>query len=491
MKNYLFALICLCLMSNVTMAQHIAFKKLYSTTGPSNQGSGIIQQANGDYIISGIRSVPYTTGQYLANIYLMRINSVGDAVWTKEIGTNTDRELAYGMTQLPNGNIIITGSINLPPSGLSDALIVCTDSNGNLIWQKRYGGSMTDQATSAVFDGKDIIVSGITESYGAGDADAWLLKLNTAGDTIWTKTYGGTAFDDAWGVVAAHGAYYITGGTYSFADGLYDDAWVVKIDTAGNKLWHKAYGEKDRVDWAWSIAPVTTSGAVTGFVLTGIKDTEENQPGNARGDMHFVKIDTSGAVVWDKSIGGTGGANWRREGYDLKQMPDEGFVICGYKLEPSVQSQQMYVVRTDKNGVVLWDTAFGTSDSNYYANAITVTNDGGWAITGSVFHTAQQIRYIYVTKFNPGGVNIEDVVSDADVVVYPNPTYGAMHIRANGNINIDRVAISGIDGKLIDVYSNERAGAAHITIGTQPQGVYLLEISTNKGVVRKKIVSIR
>lgn len=488
MKNFLLLSVLL-LSANWVFAQHVVFRKTYSVTGPTNQGSAIIQQANGDFIVCGMRSAPAGGGQSIANIYLFRIDGNGDTVWTKEIGTASDRELAYGMTQLPNGNLVIAGSINIPPAGLPNALILCTDISGNVIWQKEYGGNGSDHASDVKFDGEHIIVCGRTDSYGAGNADAWLLKLNVSGDTLWTKTFGGAAFDDSWGIVVAHNQYLFTGGTYSFADGLFDDAWVVKTDTSGVLIWRKTYGMKDKVDWAWNISPVTTGGIVDGFVFTGVKNTGEAQPASTQGDLHLVKIDTAGIVVWDKSIPGT---PWRREGFDVQQLPDGGFIICGYKLEPAVQSQQMYIVRTNSSGVVIWDTAYGILDSNYASYALTVTHDGGWAITGAVFNPMLQTRYFCVTRFSPNPQNIEVVADgEANLLIYPNPVHnGRINIKTSTGSKINRVRIRALDGKLLSEHLPETYDTS-ITLNEEIIGMFIIEVFTGDEIVRRKMISMK
>ncbi|MEZ5015957.1 MAG: T9SS type A sorting domain-containing protein [Flavipsychrobacter sp.] len=486
MKQILSTIVLLiCCVADIA-AQQIDFQKTYSSTGPSNQGSSIIEQANGDFIICGVRSVPTSSSQYIGSIFLFRIKSNGDTIWTKEIGTFNDRELGFGMTQLPNNNLVLVGSINTPPNAATtDALIVYTDINGNTIWQKRYGGNALDYATDVAYDGSNIIVCGRTESYGAGDSDAWLLKLNLSGDTLWTKTFGGAAFDDAQTIIAVNNEYVITGGTYSFAAGQYDDAWVIKLDSSGKQLWRKTYGLADRVDWAWTITPDINNGSVVGYVFVGVKNTEEAQPGNARGDLHFVKIDLSGNVVWDKTIQGT---PWRREGYSVKQLSDRGFIISGYKLDPTAQSQQMYVLKTDNAGDVVWDTAYGNIDSSYQALDIVATNDGGWAITGAVFKPGQPIRYIFVTKYsnNPTGIAFSSL-NNSDWEVYPNPsTDGLVHVRF-ANAEVQKLRLLSIDGSTIKEYEASYLSKNNVDFSIKVKGLYILEVATNKGVVRRMV----
>ncbi len=486
MKRYVLFILAVCFTFTLANAQALTFKKLYSTNGPSNQGSSIIEQSNGDLIVCGIRSVPIGT-QYIASIILFRINNSGDTLWTKEIGTSTDRELAYNMIQLPNGNLVITGSVNQPPTGDPDALIVCTDNSGNVIWQKKYGGPQNDVATNAIYDGSHIIVCGRTESFGAGNADAWLLKLNTSGDTVWTKTYGGNEFDDAWSIQVTDNHYYFTGGTYSFANGQFDDAWVVKTDTAGKEIWHKEYGVANRVDWAWEMCPVLTNGIVNGFALTGVKNTEETQPGSAQGSLLFIKIDTAGNILWDKSISASGTQQWRREGYNVNQLANGGFVISGYKLEPTVQSQQLYVVTTDASGNIISDTAFGTSDSSYTANGMALTTDGGWAITGSVFTPGQQIRYIYVTRFKPVNATVNTLINSADVMIFPNPAGREVTVSVPANVQLETVLLYSVDGKLCGTYN--QIGGSEVKLDIMQTGIFILEIHTNKGVVKSKVLA--
>lgn len=488
MKNVIIAIICLFFVAQDSNAQSVRFQKLYSTTGPSNQGRSIIEQSNGDFIVSGIRSVPMSGGQFVANIYLMRIDNTGDTVWTKEIGTPTDREQAYDMIQLPNGNLLMVGSTNIPPSGASNAILVYTDISGNIIWQKEYGGSDNDYATSAVFDGQNLVVCGITSSYGAGSNDAWLLKLNLSGDTLWTKTYGGAMVDDAWSVIYDNDQYLFTGGTYSYADGQFDDAWIIKTDTSGNMIWRKTYGVKDRVDWAWQIIVTKNSGITDGYAITGVKDTEENQPGNAQGDLHFVRVDTAGNVLWDKSIAGT---PWRREGFNIAQFSNGSFLLSGYKLDFASQSQQLYIVKTDNAGTVIWDTSYGQADSNYYVNGMTITNDGGWAVTGAVFHPSQPVRYVYVTKFNSGGVDVNSISSPLnDIAIYPNPVSGGkLYVKCPSSINVSKIEVYTVDGKLIKGYNSAVGRLTEIDISSL-HGSLMISIYTDKGVYTQKVLHL-
>lgn len=480
-----FTAILILLSSYFASAQHLEFQKLYSTTGPTNQGSEIIEEANGDLIFCGVRSVPVGPGQYIANIILVKTDSNGDTLWTKELGTTTDRELSLAMVQLHDYDLVIVGSINVPPDATTmDALVIRCDVAGNVKWQKRYGGNMQDYATGIAIDGLNLIISGITYSYGSGNSDAWILKLDDNGDTVWTRTYGGVEADEAWDVAVVNGEYYVTGGTYSFSNGQYNDAWLIKLDNNGNKLWQKIYGVKDKVDLALALEPAMKNSVTDGLVFAGVTNTEETQPNNSFGDLFFVKVDTAGNVVWDKSIKGT---PYRREGLDIKQLADESFVIAGFLLEPSVQSQQLYVIKTDNAGVVMWDTAYGTNDSSYIVSGIGITQDGGWAVTGAVFTPNQPIRYIFVAKFLPFGNGVVNIsCNEPDIKLYPNPAHRHFTVKTGSDIEVHKIRIVNIDGRV--VYKDENVADRNVDVSALPAGYYIVELDTGKGIQQQKLV---
>ena len=122
--------------------------------------------------------------------------------------------------------------------GNSDFWILKLDSNGNTNWTKTFGGTSSDQANSIqqTSDG-GYIVAGTTQSLGAGSSDFWILKLDTNGDTNWTKTFGGSDWDTANSVQqTSDGGYIVAGTTRSFGAGDYD-FWILKLDTNGNMVW--------------------------------------------------------------------------------------------------------------------------------------------------------------------------------------------------------------------------------------------------------------
>ncbi len=466
-------------------AQHRQFQKLYSTTGPTNQGVAVIEQGNGDIIMCGVRSVPIGSGQYIANILLVRTDKHGDTIWTKELGTQSDRELSLAMEQLPGSDLIIVGSINVPPNAATmDALVIRCDTSGSVIWQKQYGGPFQDYATGVAIDNSHIVVCGVTSPDTSANTDVWLLKLDMNGDTLWTRSFGDTVLDEATDIATVNGEYYISGSTYLYTgNGPHLDSRLLKIDANGNELWSRTYGVTDRLDIARSIEPAIYNGVVDGLVFTGITNVEYTQSGVLYGDLQLVKIDTSGNVIWSKPINGS---PYRREGTDIKQLSNEDFIITGFELNATIQSQELYVAKVSNTGTLIWDTAYSTFDSSYASFSVGVCQDGGWLVTGAVFTPSQPVRYVFLAKFLPHNLNVQSVPDNIyNVDIYPNPTQSHFTVKTDLDIDGNKLRLINIDGKV--VYEAIYTSGNMINVTAIPKGHYIVELRTTSGIIREKL----
>jgi len=184
-------------------------------------------------------------------------------------------------------------------------------------WNRTYGGTDDDQAFSVrqTSDG-GYIIAGLTYSFGAGSCDAWLVKTDTSGNMVWNKAYGGTSWDDAKSVVqTSDGGYIIAGYTYSFGAGG-GDFWLVKTDSNGEMVWNKTYGGTDD-DYAYSVQQTIDAG----YIIAGLTESF----GAGWEDFWLVKTDSNGEMVWNKTYGGTGN-DWA---FSVQQTSDGGYVIAG------------------------------------------------------------------------------------------------------------------------------------------------------------------
>ncbi|MEO0156491.1 MAG: T9SS type A sorting domain-containing protein, partial [candidate division WOR-3 bacterium] len=262
------------------------------------------------------------------------IDSLGNIVWTKTYGGDgNDWLLSSESIKKTNDNgYIIVGTTISFGTGARDIYLIKTDSIGNIQWTKTFGGTEFDDgwAVQQTTDG-GYIIAGMTNSFGAGNTDAYLIKTDAIGDTIWTRTYGGSNWDDARAVLqTSDGGYIFTGHTESFGYGC--DFYVVKTNSAGDTLWTKSY--HPNIGGAEGNAIQNTSDS--GYIIAGYTTTPTNE-----GDIFLIKIDSLGTLLWNKTVGGL----WEEDAYSIKQTGDSGYIIVGMTLPYGAENFDLYLVK--------------------------------------------------------------------------------------------------------------------------------------------------
>jgi hypothetical protein len=363
-------------------------------------------------------------------------------------GATVDTIYPYVM-QTSDGGFLITGDTSSYGAGSNDAYLVKTDANGNMLWNRTYGGPLNESAC-VVWPTNDggYALACITNSYGAGGHDAWLLKTDANGNLQWNKTYGGTGEDMAWIVLqTADGGYLLGGSTASFGAGSHD-AWLIKTDANGNMLWNKTYGAagSDDVgtlmptaDGGYLLVCYTTSfggykgwlfktdsagnlqwnktyglGAVSWFDLGtqtadgGYAFTGVTYP-TAKRDAWLVKTDASGNMLWNKTYGGAGDD----QGFCVMQMDDGGYLIQGMTSSFGAGGVDGWLFKTDSSGNMLWNKTYGGAGTEF-VDCIIRTSDGGYVMGG------------YTDSFGAGSTDLWLFKVDESFMIPEGLTIGAM-----------------------------------------------------------------
>ncbi|MEO0049802.1 MAG: T9SS type A sorting domain-containing protein, partial [candidate division WOR-3 bacterium] len=227
----------------------------------------------------------FGAGSY--DVYLIKTDTNGDTIWARTYG-GTDYEFGYSVQQTADGGYIITG--NSGPLHIYDVYLVKTDANGDTIWTRTYGGTEDDEAFSVqqTFDG-GYIIAGWTYSFSTGDsADVYLVKTDSFGDTVWTRTYGGAEDDDARSVQqTTDGGYIVAGWTYSFSTGDSADVYLIKTDANGDTIWTRTYGGEKNV-CGYGVQQTADGG----YIIAG----KIIQTGGRYWDVYLIKTDSLGIV---------------------------------------------------------------------------------------------------------------------------------------------------------------------------------------------------
>jgi hypothetical protein len=420
------------------------------------------QTSDGGYIVAGeTRSF----GAGYRDIFLIKTDASGNLQWAKTYG-GTYWDVAYSVQQTSDGGYIVAGYTESFGAGYGDIFLIKTDANGNVQWAKTYGGTYGDKAYSVqqTSDG-GYIVAGYTDSFGAGYADAFLIKTYANGNVIWAKTYGGTGYDKASYVQqTSDGGYIVAGYTGSFGAG-YIDVFLVKTDANGNIMWAKTYGVTD-IDGAFSVQQTSDGG----YIVAGITHSF----GVDSADIFLIKTDANGNVQWAKTYGGTDD-DWA---YSVQQTSDGGYIVAGWT--GSWPYYDIFLIKTDENGNI-------GSCSIVQNVSLTVTTPSPTVTTFSlsvssvsltVNSPSPTITSPTLTVSEPCPLSISEFCQVVSGLI--TPYKGGIKVRGSGEFE---VKVYNVSGGVVKSARGENEVKLELS-----RGVYFVEVISGGKTIREKVV---
>jgi len=357
---------------------------LISSSGPEEEwnktfgtprwdiGTGVRPVVGGGYILTGTKdAVGYNNA---GDCWLVKTDSSGNLEWEKTYG-GTNCDAGEDVTQTSDGGFIIAAVTNSFGVGSFDIWLIKTDEYGDELWNRTFGGSEMEYATSVrqTADG-GYIVGGFTGSYGMGGNDAWLVKVDTQGDLEWNKTFGDAIPDGQFGgeyfmcvQQTVDGGYIAAGRNYLDANGN-SDMFVVKVDESGNQEWEKLIGSAYPDGCLWIAQTVDG-----GYILTGQSSQARSQPE----DLSLFKLDQNGNEEWRKYYGGP----YFDTGAAVEQTQDNGYIVTGGFSVDADETMDAILLKTDSSGEEEWRVMFG-GDSSDECLEVHQTEDGGYIVVG-------------------------------------------------------------------------------------------------------------
>jgi len=388
--KYFVSCICVLILHLVACSPALSQQTFERTYGGRfyDSAAEVYQTADHGFIVFGTtRSVSNDT----TDAWLVRTDALGDTLWTRSYGGNLwDSGVAF-VPGSDGGYLLVLATNSF--TGNYDIHLIRIDEQGNTQWTKTYGGPQTDYAHSVTStdDGGYMIIAH-TQSYGMGSLDHYLLKVDQQGDSLWTRTYGGTGSD--WGgsvQQTADGGYILAGDTHSFDDPD-GDIWVIRTDDVGDTLWTRTFGGSGS-DRAYSVIQTDDGG----YIVAG--QTHALSADHVNG--FAMKLDPDGNQDWMTILGG------ERENFidHVIRAADGDYVAVGGMTAEGRDDYDAYFVRLDKDGTVLAERLFG-GPGHDIASCIRATSDDGFVIVGST------------QSFNPGmDYDFYLIKTDADGMV--------------------------------------------------------------------------
>jgi hypothetical protein len=378
----------------------------YRYGGTDDDFISLLCQVNdGGYLLSGFSnsgiSGDKTQSAWGINDYwIIKTNSSGILQWDKTYGGINNEQLNTAAQTKDGGYIFggysasgISGDVSQQPFGYNDYWVIKTDSLGNKQWDKRFGGTVTNQLTALkqtndhgyILGGwSDSGIGGCKTQAGWGFGDYWIVKIDSLGNQQWDKRFGGTANDRLTCLQITSDGGYLLGGwsasgisgdkTGPLWGGAWTDFWIVKTDSLGNKQWDKDFGGTNQ-DFLSALRQTNDGG----YILLGYSNSpmsgDKTQAAFGQNDYWLLKIDSTGTKQWDKDYGGTDSEDATS---NIEQTFDGGYLlsgtsyspISGTKSENNLGTEQVWVVKTDLNGVLQWEKTILTNGHD----------EGGFAI---------------------------------------------------------------------------------------------------------------
>ncbi|MFW9986700.1 MAG: hypothetical protein ACFFDJ_09070 [Candidatus Odinarchaeota archaeon] len=341
------------------------WNKTIGGTG-SQTGVSVIECRSGGYAIVG-----RGTGMGGRDAFLIRLDQDGAVLWNQTYGGD-DSDGAGAVVECSDGGFAITGGSSNFTTG-DHTWLLRTDANGNQLWNYTYPVNNNDAfGTIIELSGGGFAVSGYTGSFGAGGTDVWLVFFDALGQPVQNFTYGGADNDFASRMIGCQGGgFVIAGSTHSYGEGI-RSLWLLRLNDNGELVWNRTYGG---AGWDSLYDVIECHGG--NLALAGTA----NSTGVGTWDMILILTDINGHELWSKTFGGID----RDGAYGLIQLADLGFALGGWTYSFGAGSEDIWVVRTDQNGIQIWNQTFGGSSYDECFD-IAKTSDGGFILVGDTYN---------------------------------------------------------------------------------------------------------
>jgi hypothetical protein len=464
-----YAIWLVCLMPFISSSQTY-FQKVYSA--PYDQeGQDVLPTPDGGYMIAGYTG---NSNQSDCDVYIIKADAFGNLVWTKTYG-GARPDFPYHMLATADGNYFLIGYSRSYSSGDSDILLMKIDQSGNQMWMKTYGGNGNDEGRDiiATADGNYLIV-GSSNSPSLADQNANLIKIDPAGNVIWSQLYGGSSDDFGNSVKqCSDGGFIMLGQTYGVGNG---DAYLVRTDASGVTTWTKTFGGAQADEGIYINVNSDNS-----FIFI-IRDSS-----NAGQDIdtRLTKTDPSGNQIWSKVYGGTKKDTPKM----IQPTSDGGYIIAAISRSFGWINPDMWILKCNNGGDTTWTRHYG-GVNNEHCYVVREQPDGSYIAIGKTASYGPDLDPMFLKLNSSGtlavGINELDAIAN-NIRLYPNPTNGNLKVELK-DFKATRITVTNTLGQ--NIYQKEFKGEETVDIDLDDKraGLYLLKCESGSNYITKNFI---
>ena len=434
------------------------------------------QTSDAGYIVGGasVSNDGDVTGNHGSfDYWVVKLDEHGDLQWQKSLG-GSDEDRARSIQQTSDGGHIVAGYSRSNDGDVTgnhgdfDYWVVRLDGQGDVQWERSLGGSDWDAAQSIqqTSDG-GFIVAGYSRSNDGdvtgnhGNFDYWVVKLDGQGDIQWEKSLGGSYWDAAYNIQQTSDGEYIVVGQSASKNGDVTgnhgnfDYWVVKLDGQGDIQWQRSLGGSDD-DYAHAFQQTIDGG----YIIAGHSSSNDGDVTANHGltDIWVVKLDASGNIQWQRSLGGSG----YEYAASIQQTIDVGYMIAGESrsndgdVTANHGLADIWVVNLDAQGNIQWQRSFGGSGVDD-ACCIQQTSDGGYTVAGATSSVDGDVTSnhgrsdCWIVKLGPDSVGTGSLSNRTmRAKVSPNPAELTVSLYWQSLSGIHHVHVTDLLGQIVD-----------------------------------------
>ena len=469
------------LLANTVSAQ-ISFFNYYSDNG-ADKGEGIVQLDDSSYAVTGSSS-SFTDGASQA--FLMKIDSLGNFQWSNHYG-GSGSESGRRVLHLNNFGYYLCGFTNSFGNGGFDNYLAKIDESGNLEWETAVGGFGWEKVHDAAMTrDTGVVMVGETSSNATNNKDIYIARTDIEGDTLWTRTFGGSGDDFASDVIQIDDSTFVVVGRSYVEDSSFTKVWAASIGDDGTVYWENTFGQEAN-SWANAVE----------FSDTKLRLVGGSEGGSCIGVDKYMCVITKSGLFWGEYVAHTAGDH-ESVGLNHYDSSQEYYLTVSYEDEWTyLYGRDIKLDRMNSSFSWVEDMKIGRLYEDVSGQTIS-TNDGSAITVGYSTNVVSGGNDIYVCKIGPNndypdtenGVVNNNIVSiiepeneSFELEIYPNPSKGLITVSAS-NAQVNNINVLDMKGTVVLT----QTGESSIDLSFLENGYYILLIEIEDQFVSRKIV---